>query len=282
MMKRIRRTGFTLVELLVVIGIIAVLISLLLPVLGKAREQAKRTQCMSNLRTLGQCLYVYAADNSGIAMFSSYFDNPKDPNSITRTWFGSLVGSTWTANDGYLTKYYKNTEFLNCPSMTDNYHSYDNDPTKTPPLTTYAYNETVVALPAAATRISQLDVPSETMALMDAVYVDQFGKVEGVITSDAPYTSGPAFLNLHGRHNGYGNVLWYDGHVDIQAPYITDYAGNLNSNEATSQSCAARDRMKVGFLTPLIHATTPDSKLFKNATTSKLNYYYWARKKQKM
>ena len=57
------RRAFTLVELLVVIGIIAVLIAILLPSLAKAREQAKRAACLSNLRQVHQAFMLYALDN---------------------------------------------------------------------------------------------------------------------------------------------------------------------------------------------------------------------------
>lgn len=74
-----KRQAFTLVELLVVIAIIALLISVLLPALTAAREQALSTQCQSNLRSCGQIFYIYANQNRGYlpnANFSSIENVP--------------------------------------------------------------------------------------------------------------------------------------------------------------------------------------------------------------
>src|SRR5207244_11298966 len=66
--------GFTLVELLVVIGIIAVLIAVLLPALSKAREQAKVTACLSNIRQLTTGWIMYANDNKGNLVWAGTSD----------------------------------------------------------------------------------------------------------------------------------------------------------------------------------------------------------------
>src|SRR5689334_7448499 len=87
-----KMSGFTLVELLVVIGIIAVLVAMLLPALNKARAAATTTSCQSQLRQIGFYLNIYTNDNKGWLPhpgWGGWF--PLDGNGHNMSWAERLV-----------------------------------------------------------------------------------------------------------------------------------------------------------------------------------------------
>ena len=153
-----RRRAFTLVELLVVIGIISILIAILLPALNKAREHARRTRCLSNMRQLTLGWHMYVQNNKGKLPGSN--TPPIIANRSTHHWV--CEGDTeQSIKAGSLWPYVNNMEAYWCPNDRIHYKR------------TYSMNSWLDGEGPAgpdgrlATRMSQLKYPSSTFTFIE-------------------------------------------------------------------------------------------------------------------
>jgi prepilin-type N-terminal cleavage/methylation domain-containing protein/prepilin-type processing-associated H-X9-DG protein len=258
-----RLRGFTLVELLVVIGIIAVLISILLPALGRVKAQAQSMACASNQRQIGQAMLMYASDSEGYLPAAAVFDSSY---SAFRVSFDEMllpylgISPDWDTRSSYQLR---NVQVWRCPSdfatVDEGYESSG----------AHRNSYAMVASPPWASVVAagswgqinpstwQVDTAAGWCAFWRQVKIGELRKSSGtllmterhsrlniqgepwgcVVTAPArPYPTGgdPAQVELGNIdmpqlavHNKRWNYLFADGHVETLDPRDTIGTGTL-------------------------------------------------------
>jgi prepilin-type N-terminal cleavage/methylation domain-containing protein/prepilin-type processing-associated H-X9-DG protein len=199
------RRGFTLIELLVVIAIIAILAAILFPVFAKAREKARATACLSNLKQISMAQIMYSADHNGILV--PYADHSCAP--VTNAAIGEGGRKLWHR---ILMSYINSWEVVQCPSA----RPYGSEPCCGISYGPNYYH--VHYCGASVWKVSDVKYPAEAMDFMDTILYPVANRIGYVITyCRICYNPVDADRYWNGigadRHNEGGNCSFVDGHA---------------------------------------------------------------------
>lgn len=219
--------AFTLIELLVVIAIIAILAAMLLPALARAKEQARRTNCKSNLRQLGIATHIYANDNKEKVMDGRTLPYPP--------FFTATTPGAWpwdlarTSCDALLDNGAKQDVFF-CPSNAEFNHTntwwFDTifNGQNPPRFRITGFLWLLPGTPQVPTWLHRTNIlgtvqnPPSQAELVTDVVISQSGNYAVVSIGGLPSTTRQRTSHLDKGRPAGGNILFLDSHVDWR-PY---------------------------------------------------------------